>query len=142
MQLQPLIDKIEGRLAGYKGCMLSRAGRSTILKAVLTAMPIYQLTVLDLPVWVRKWIDKRRRAWFWSGKDSYIGEKCWVNLNVLCRPKKYGGLGVLELKRFSRALRPRWLWYQWKTPEKLWCGVQLPVDEEDECCSGHPRQSF
>lgn len=58
VQLQPCIDKIEVRLAGYKRNMLSRAGRLAILKTVLTAMPIYQLTVADLPTWARKRIDK------------------------------------------------------------------------------------
>jgi hypothetical protein len=46
--LQPLIDKINNRLAGWKGKLLSKAGRETLVKAVLSAQPIYHLTVFHL----------------------------------------------------------------------------------------------
>lgn len=47
------------------------------------------------------------------------------------RPKKLGGLGVLDLERFSRALKLRWLWYEWKEPDRPWVGGNLPVNEVD-----------
>jgi len=47
------------------------------------------------------------------------------------RPKKLGGLGVLYLERFSRALRLRWLWYEWMEPDRPWVGGNLPVNEVD-----------
>ena len=45
--------------------------------------------------------------------------------------KKLGGLGVLDLDRFSRALRLRWLWFEWKDPDRPWVGGNLPVNEVD-----------
>jgi hypothetical protein len=42
-----------------------------------------------------------------------------------------GGAGLLELERFSRALRLRWLWFNWKEEEKPWVGMSLPCDESD-----------
>lgn len=48
------------------------------------------------------------------------------------RPKKLGGLGVLDLDLFSRALRLRWLWYAWHEPERLWVGTEHPVNESDK----------
>lgn len=62
VQLQPLLDKVEARLERYKEKMLSKAGRFTILKSVLTVLPICHLTITDLLAWARKQIDKRRRA--------------------------------------------------------------------------------
>jgi hypothetical protein len=46
-----------------------------------------------------------------------------------------GGLGVLDLERFSRALRLRWLWYEWVEPERPWVGTEVP-------CSDLDRQLF
>jgi hypothetical protein len=54
---QPLIDKIGGRLPGWKGKMLSSAGRETLVKSVLTSQPIYHLTVFPAQKWLIKQID-------------------------------------------------------------------------------------
>ena len=48
------------------------------------------------------------------------------------RPKKFGGLGILDLDLFSRALRLRWLWYQWTEPDRPWVGSEPPVDAVDK----------
>jgi hypothetical protein len=45
VEVQPLLDKIGGRIPGWKGKLLSMAGRETLVKTVLTAQPIYHLTV-------------------------------------------------------------------------------------------------
>jgi hypothetical protein len=46
--LQPLVEKINKRLAGWKGRLLTKACRETLVKSVLTAHPIYHLTVFRL----------------------------------------------------------------------------------------------
>ena len=48
------------------------------------------------------------------------------------RPKKLGGLGVLDLEMFGRALRLRWLWYQWEEVDRPWVGGAIPVNEVDK----------
>lgn len=46
-------------------------------------------------------------------------------------PTSQGGLGVLDLEKFTRALRMRWLWHEWKDPTKPWVGLETPCDEID-----------
>jgi hypothetical protein len=45
IEVQPLIDKIGARLPGWKGKFLSSSGRETLVKTVLSSLPIYHLTV-------------------------------------------------------------------------------------------------
>jgi hypothetical protein len=46
-------------------------------------------------------------------------------------PKCLGGLGILDLECFSRALRLRWLWYEWVEPDRPWVGTEVPCSEID-----------
>jgi hypothetical protein len=54
-----------------------------------------------------------------------------VNWKKVQRPKKLGGLGVLDLELFSRALRQHWLWLQWTDPGRPWALSDAPCDEVD-----------
>jgi hypothetical protein len=56
--VQPLIDKIDGRIPGWKGKLLSTAGRETLVKSVLTAQPIYHLMFFPVQKWLLQQIDK------------------------------------------------------------------------------------
>lgn len=82
-----------------------------------------------------KEIDKIRRSFLWKGSEEANGGHCLVNWKKVRRPKKHGGLGVLDLAMFGRALRLRWLWYEWTDPEKPWVGTILP-------CNAIDRQLF
>jgi len=114
--------------------MLSSAGRETLVKSVLTSQPIYHLTVFPTQKWLIKQIDRRRRSFLWKGDEPEkvnIGH-CLVRWPSVCTPKDLGGLGVLDLERLARALRLRWLWFQWKFEERPWTGLDIPCDRTDK----------
>jgi hypothetical protein len=60
-----------------------------------------------------------------------MGGKCKVAWTLVARPTVFGGLGILDLGKFSRALRLRWLWFSWTAPDRPWRGTKLPVDDGD-----------
>jgi len=59
---QILIDKIGARLPGWKGRLLTKAGRLTLVNVVLSSIPTYHLTIFPLSKWAIKRIDKLRRS--------------------------------------------------------------------------------
>jgi hypothetical protein len=81
VDVQPLLDKIGGRIPGWKGKLLSMAGGETLVKCVLSSQPIYHLTVFPIQKWLLKQIDKMRRSFLWKGEepDNVSGGHCLVN---------------------------------------------------------------
>jgi hypothetical protein len=79
--------------------MLSYGDRLVLINSVLTSLPMFMLSFMEIPVGVRKRLDYYRSNFFWQSdenKRKYRLSK-W---NMLCRPKEQGGLGieVFELK--------------------------------------------
>jgi hypothetical protein len=105
IHIQPLIEKIGNRLAGWKGNLLNQAGRLTLVSSVLSSMPTYHLSVFPLANWARKRIDRIRRSFLWKGKAKSNGGHCLITWPLVCKPKALGGLGVLNLNKFGCALR-------------------------------------
>ena len=133
IEVQPLINKIGARLPGWKGRLLSTSGRETLVKTVLSAQPIYHMTAFPEHKWLIQRIDCSRRGFLWRGEnpDKVYGGHSLVNWPTTCWPKGKGRLRILELQRFARALRLRWLWFQWKHKERVWNGLDLPCHRRD-----------
>lgn len=81
--------------------------------AILSSMPTYHLSIFPLAAWARKHIGKIRRSFFWKGKAETNGGHCLISWPLISKPKDLGGLGVINIERFGRDLRLRWLWRAW-----------------------------
>jgi hypothetical protein len=128
---QKYIDKIASKLKAWKGKLMSRKGRLILVNSVLTSSMTYFLTIFDPPKWMTKKIDRIRRNFLWCGEENASGAKCMVNWRQVCSPKHLGGLGIKDLSSFSRALRLRWLWFDWHNDDRPWHGLPLPVSSDD-----------
>lgn len=49
----------------------------------------------------------------------------------ICRPKLLGDLGIVDLARFSAALRLRWLWLERVVEPRPWRGLPIPCSLSD-----------
>lgn len=135
VEVQPLIDKIGASLQGWKGRFLSTAGRETLVKTVLSSQLIYHVTVFEEHKWLIKKIDRLIRSFLWRGEtpDKVCGGHSIINCPTTRHPKIKGGLGILDLECFARALRLRWLWYHWKHRERAGIiELELPCDKKDK----------
>jgi hypothetical protein len=121
---QSIIDKVASRLPNWKGRILNRAGRLVLVNSVLSSSVTYYMTVFQLSKWALKKIDRIRRRFLWHGADSNRHGHCLVNWKRVTRPKRLGGLGLLDLARMNQALRLRWAWLLRTDSNKPW--HQLP----------------
>jgi hypothetical protein len=89
--IQPIIDRLAGRLPNWKADLLTKSGRKILVQTVLTSMMVYLAMTLDLPSWAIKSIDKIRRGFLCRGKKDALGSHCLVAWSKVTRPKEYGG---------------------------------------------------
>ena len=132
VDFQPVVDKMTGKLNAWNGRNVSMAGRLTLVKSVLTSQVIHLLSALRVPKEILKLIDNKRKQFLWAGNDVLTGGKCKVNWLRAARSKKGGGLGILHLGKFSRALRLRWLWKQCKKEIGQWLDSETPCTSTDK----------
>jgi hypothetical protein len=96
------------KLGFWKGKMLSYGDRLVLVNSVLTSLPMFMLSFLEIPKGVRKRLDFYRSSFFWQEEDDkkkYILFK-W---NIVCRPKDQGGLGIEVLELKNMCLLSKWL---------------------------------
>ena len=67
---QPVIDKVDARLGGWRSRSLLRGGRLVLVKAVLSVIPTYFMSVFRMPAGVPHRIERAMRRFFSSGSDT------------------------------------------------------------------------
>ena len=98
----PLLLKIDKRIAGWEGMALSYAARVQIIKSVLLSLSLYWSSAFILPKKVTNEIEKRLHSFLWKGTtNSGYAKVAWKDL---CRPKDEGGLGFKYIAILNRAL--------------------------------------
>ena len=131
VHVQRVVDNSRSRLAGWQGKLLNIVGRRELVRSVMSSIPTYLLTALKAPKQHFQEIDIALRWFLWAGDSELTSGKCKVAWTLVAWPTEFGGLGILDLERFSRALRLRWLWFNWTNPERPWNGTELPVGSVD-----------
>lgn len=127
---QFLVDKIENRLQNWKGQLLSIGGRLALLNAVLSAIPLYTLSVYRAPKTILRRINSIRNRFLWHGSDRSKHKYTLVNWDRVCSDKQHGGWGVLNLQYMNLSLLLKWWWkYHDPTYEGLWKSVILYKDD-------------
>jgi hypothetical protein len=120
----PILEKLERRLAGWKRCYLSKGGRINLLKSTLLSLPTYFLSLFTIPVNVANQIEKIQHNFLWGGMVDYFKHHL-VDWNTVCSPIAQGGLGVRKIVPLNKALLGKWLWQFGSEEDQLWrqvCG--------------------
>ncbi|XP_021760550.1 uncharacterized protein LOC110725370 [Chenopodium quinoa] len=111
-------EKLCKRLQGWKGGILSKAGREVLIKAVAQSIPTYAMSVFKFP---SSFCDELRSlvANFWWGQRNGERKIHWIAWKRLCEPKAAGGLGFRDFKLFNEALLGKQAWRLIQFPDSL-----------------------
>ncbi|WRX25707.1 Reverse transcriptase domain - like 10 [Theobroma cacao] len=113
-----LISKIRDRISGWENKILSPGGCITLLRSVLSSLPMYLLQVLKQLVTVIERIDRLFNSFLWG--DSVENKKMyWAEWAKISFPCSKGGLGIRKLENVYAAFTLK-LWWRFQTGNSLW----------------------
>jgi hypothetical protein len=99
---QYLIDQVSNKLSIWKARQLSFAGRVTLAKSVLEAVPIYPMMTSKIPKSCLDDIQKIQRQFIW-GETENVRKFHAVRWSCVTMPKELGGLGMSRLDEMNKA---------------------------------------
>lgn len=115
----PLIEKITARVRCWSAKLLSYAGRSQLIKAVIFGIQSYWSQLFILPKKVLKAIDVICRTFLWTGSTSY-SRRALVAWDKVCTPLNAGGLNIMNLSIWNKAAVSKLLWDLTRKKDCLW----------------------
>lgn len=67
---ESLLSKIKSKINTWKAPLLSQTSRNVLIKSVVSTIPIYNMSMLQLPKDASDWIDKYVRKFLWGDQDN------------------------------------------------------------------------
>nr|GEW13412.1 RNA-directed DNA polymerase, eukaryota [Tanacetum cinerariifolium] len=124
------VQKLHSWLSNWKVKTLSIGGRLTLLKSILDASPLYNMSIYKVPKGVLNEMAAIRSKFF-NGVDTLERKITWVSLEKVLASKKNGGLGVSSFHALNRALLLKWVWRFISQDGSLWICRWWDLDWHD-----------
>nr|GEU50388.1 RNA-directed DNA polymerase, eukaryota, reverse transcriptase zinc-binding domain protein [Tanacetum cinerariifolium] len=102
--------KLRSRLSNWKVKTLFIGGRLTLLKSVIGASPLYNMSIFKVLKGILKSMEAIRSNFF-NGIDSTVNKITWAAWDKILVSKKNGGLGVSSFHALNCALLLKWVWH-------------------------------
>ena len=106
----PLLDKLKIRIQAWGEAWLNLAGKVTLLKYVLSSIPIYQNTIMLAPKSFISKVDALLRIFLWEGGKSNKRRLHLVSWDKIKKPILEGGLHIQNIVVQNLALGSKLLW--------------------------------
>ncbi|KAL2471459.1 Uncharacterized protein Adt_39595 [Abeliophyllum distichum] len=113
-----LIQKVRSRTSGWASRLLSPGGRITLIRSVLSSLPLYLLQILKPPKAVLKKLESIFARFLWDSKD-HTHRLHWKRWKELCLPTEEGGLGFRRLQDLVDTFSLK-LWWLFRSQRSLW----------------------
>jgi hypothetical protein len=120
--LQRIIDKIIKRIAGWKGRLLSYAGRLTQLKACLASVPIYLMSIIKFPKWAITMINSQMSHFLWNNNED-CHKYHLANWQLVAQKKEMGAFGIPDMRSLNLSLLSSWIFRYGLQFESIWVKI-------------------
>lgn len=118
----PLTAKVAKRADPWFGKMMSSAARLTLTNTCLSNLPLHAMGVFLLGEGVHKTMDGLRGRFFWEA-NNLKRKYHMVRWPVVCRPRKLGGLGIVDTRLMNKCLMVKWIWKLVTDGQGLWADI-------------------
>jgi hypothetical protein len=106
--IQPLVDKIIKRIAGWNGRLMSYGAKLALLRVCLASIPIYLMYVIKIPKWTIEVINSHMANFFWDDtEDKY--KYHLSNWYSLAQRKEHIGMGISDFRDLNLCLLASWV---------------------------------
>jgi len=97
---EPVVERLERRLSGWRENYLSKGGRLTLIKSVLSSIPANFLSLFRIPSLVATKLKAIQSQFLWGSFHSDFRYHL-VRWNIVKLPMLDGGLGIRDLNMFN-----------------------------------------
>ena len=116
--LSPIVDQMERRL-NASARFLDYGGRLQLVNSVLSTLPNHYLTSLKIHKTIINIADRSRRHCLWAKDAESSSVNSLAAWSMVCRPKRFGGLGVINFELQNKALLLKQL-------HEFYCQMDVP----------------
>jgi hypothetical protein len=117
--LSVVSDKVAKMIPPWKGKFMLSGGRLVLTNNSLSSLPIYTMGFYLLPLGIHKEMDKFKARFFWREASSNF-KYHMIKWPAVGRPKKFGGLGIINTEILNNCLITKWIWKFYQQPHSLW----------------------
>ena len=103
LAFEEIAEKVIKKLSGWKIKALSQAGRTTLIKSVVSVVPTYAMQSYSLPESICQLLERKSRDFWWGFKEDnrkHLYLKAW---ETVCLPKEASGLGIRKFADVNKA---------------------------------------
>ncbi|KAI9119453.1 hypothetical protein K1719_009329 [Acacia pycnantha] len=114
-----IVQKARRKLSTWKSKFLTMAGRSVLIKSVLSSLPSHCMQSTLLPICTIREIEKISRNFLWSQEED-VKMMHLIAWEKTTQAKKQGGLGFKNLHRQNKAFIMKLCWSLLTKKDTLW----------------------
>lgn len=114
-----IIEAVANRTSNWTNQFLSQAGKEVLLKAVISALPVYSMSCLKITGTVCNKIERLASKFWWGANEDQSQKIRWKSWQNLAVRKDHGGMGFRNLQDFHLALLAKQLWRLISQPNLL-----------------------